>query len=73
MQFIEFKKEHFTHNAEKNNYFLEIPKDEVDFGNVKIQKRQDDHVLDDIDYDIIDHPTRITVILKTPEDIRVNF
>ncbi|MDQ1161795.1 hypothetical protein QE422_002163 [Chryseobacterium sp. SORGH_AS 447] len=73
MQFIEFKKEHFTHDEEKNNYFLEISKTEIDPENIKVQKKEDDQLSDDLDYEIADHPTRVRVILKEPEDIRVNF
>lgn len=73
MQFIEFKKEHFTHDEEQNSYFLEISKDEVGFDNIKIQKKSGDHLSDDLDYEIMDHPTRIRVVMKEPEDIRVNF
>lgn len=73
MQFIEFKKEHFTRDEEQNHYFLEISKDEVGFDNLRIQQKKDGHFSDDLDYDIIDHPTRIRVIVKQPEDIRVNF
>ncbi|WP_294315010.1 hypothetical protein [uncultured Chryseobacterium sp.] len=42
MQFIEFKKEHFTHDEKQNSYFLEISKDEVGFGNLKIQKNTEE-------------------------------
>ncbi|WP_394660232.1 hypothetical protein [uncultured Chryseobacterium sp.] len=73
MQFIEFKKEHFTHDEKQNSYFLEISKDEVGFDNIKIQKKINEHLSDDLDYEIIDHPTRIRVVVKGPEDIRVNF
>lgn len=73
MQFIEFKKEHFTHDEEQNHYFLEISKDEVGFDGIRIQHKKNDHLSDDIDYDLLDQPTRIRVVMKTPEDIRVNF
>ncbi|WP_294288832.1 hypothetical protein [uncultured Chryseobacterium sp.] len=73
MQFIEFKKEHFTHDENQNSYFLEISKDEVGFDNIRIQKKNNSHLSDDLDYEIIDHPTRIRVVVKEPEDIRVNF
>lgn len=73
MQFIDFKKEHFSHDEATGHYFLEIPKDEVDYENVKIQQRNGDQLSDEIDYDLIDHPTRIRVILKDAQDIRVNF
>ena len=73
MQFIEFKKEHFTHDEEQNRYFLEVSKSEVEFENIKIQQKKDDHLSDNIKYEIVDHPTRIKVIMKEPEDIRVNF
>jgi hypothetical protein len=73
MQFIEFKKEHFIQDEKNNNYFLEIPKDEIGFGDVKLQKKQDDGTLAEIDAEIIDDLIKIKIILENPQDIRVNF
>jgi hypothetical protein len=73
MQFIEFKKEHFVHDEKNGNYFLEIPKEEVGFGEIKVQKKQDDETLAEIDCEIIDDLNQIKIILDDPQDIRVNF
>lgn len=73
MQFIEFKKEHFIHDEKNGNYFLEIPKDEIGFGDVKLQKKQDDGTLAEIDAEIADDLKQIKIIVKNPLDIRVNF
>jgi len=73
MQFIEFKKEHFIHDEENGNYFLEIPKDEIGFGEIKLQKKQDDNSLSEIDAEIIDDLNQVKIILETPENVRVNF
>lgn len=73
MQFIEFKKEHFIHDEKNDNYFLEIPKDEMGFGQIKVQKRQDDGIFVESDAEIIDDLQQIKIILKTPDEIRVTF
>lgn len=73
MQFIEFKKEHFIQDEQSGNFFLEIPKDEIGFGEVKLQKKQDDDTFAEIDAEIIDDLKQIKIILKNPQDIRVNF
>ncbi|MBW7674809.1 hypothetical protein [Chryseobacterium chendengshani] len=73
MQFIEFKKEHFIHDEKTGNYSLEIPKDEIGFGDVRLQKKQDDGSLAKIDAEIIDDLKQIKIILESPQDIRVNF
>ncbi|KUJ53362.1 hypothetical protein [Chryseobacterium sp. JAH] len=73
MQFIEFKKEHFILDKKKGRYLLEIPKDEIGFGDVKLQKKNDDGTLAEIDAEIIDDLIQIKIIMENPQDIRVNF
>lgn len=73
MQFIEFKKEHFVHDEKNGSYYLEIPKDEIGFGDVKLQKKKDDGTLVEIDAEIIDDLKQIKIIVENPQDIRVNF
>ncbi len=73
MQFIEFKKEHFVHDEKNGNYFLEIPKEEVGFGEIKVQKKQEDETLSEIKYEITDDLNHVKITLENPQDIRVNF
>ncbi|MCU7616918.1 hypothetical protein NZ698_06895 [Chryseobacterium sp. PBS4-4] len=73
MQFIEFKKEHFIQDEKNGKYFLEIPKDEIGFGDVKLQKKNDDGTLAEIDAEIINDLRQIKIIMENPQDIRVNF
>ncbi|WP_027387800.1 hypothetical protein [Chryseobacterium gregarium] len=73
MQFIDFKKEHFTHDEETNAYFIEIPKDEVDFGDIKVQEKKEDGTFAAANPELIDESTRITIRMETPADIRVSF
>ncbi|MCY0970782.1 hypothetical protein [Chryseobacterium wangxinyae] len=73
MQFIEFKKEHFVHDEKNGNYFLEIPKEEVGFGEIKVQKKQEDETLSEMEYEITDDLNHVKITLENPQDIRVNF
>jgi len=73
MQFIEFKKEHFVHDEKNGNYFLEIPKEEVGFGEIKIQKKQEDETLSEMEYEITDDLNQVKITVENPQDIRVNF
>ena len=73
MQFIEFKKEHFVHDEKNGNYFLEIPKEEVGFGEIKVQKKQEDETLSEMEYEITDDLNHVKITLESPQDIRVNF
>lgn len=73
MQFIDFKKEHFTQDEETNDYFIEISKDEVGFGNIKVQAKQDDANYAEVDYELVDDLEKVTIRMEKPADIRVNF
>lgn len=73
MQFIDFKKEHFTRNEETGGYFIEIPKDEVDFGDITVKEKKEDGTYAGADCELIDETTRITIKMETPVDIRVSF
>jgi hypothetical protein len=73
MQFIDFKKEHFTKDEETGNYLLEISKDEVGYGDIKVKQKQDDDTFAEADYELIDDGDQVKIIMKTAHDIRVNF
>lgn len=73
MQFIDFKKEHFSHDEETENYFLEISKDEVGYGELSVKQKKEDETLADTEYTIEDNVEAIKIIVKDPIDIRVNF
>ncbi|MCY0976519.1 hypothetical protein PGH12_05075 [Chryseobacterium wangxinyae] len=73
MQFIEFKKEHFVHDEKNGNYFLEIPKEEIGFGEIKVQKKQEDETLSEMEYEITDDLNHVKITLENPQNIRVNF
>jgi hypothetical protein len=73
MQFIDFKKEHFTHDEETGSYFIEIPKDEVDFGDIKVQEKNEGASYAAASCELIDESTLITIRMETPADIRVSF
>ncbi|MCJ8152649.1 hypothetical protein MKJ01_02590 [Chryseobacterium sp. SSA4.19] len=73
MQFIDFKKEHFTHDEETGSYFIEIPKDEIDFGDIKVQEKKQDGAYSSTSCELVDESTMITIKMETPADIRVSF
>jgi len=73
MQFIDFKKEHFKEDEKTNDFVIEISKDEIGFGEIRVQERKDDEIYEDADYEITDNPVKVTIRMKKPADIRVNF
>jgi len=73
MQFIDFKKEHFTEDENTNDFVIEISKAEIGFGEIRVQERKDDEIYEEADYQITDDPLKITIRMKKPADIRVNF
>ena len=40
--FIDSKKEHFSRNEKSRNYFIQISKDEMGYGDIKVLEKQDD-------------------------------
>ncbi|GGG59550.1 hypothetical protein [Epilithonimonas arachidiradicis] len=73
MQFIDFKKEHFTKDENTNSYLLEVPKDEIGFGTVSVHKKTEGDQLEEADYELVDDRDKVTIKMKNPEDIRINF
>ena len=73
MQFIDFKAEHFSKNEETGEYFLEIPKVEVGFKDIEVQEKQEDGPFSKADYQSDEDIEKITIRMKKPRDIRVNF
>lgn len=73
MQFIDFKKEHFSRDEKEEDYFIEISKDEIGYGDISVSERQDDETYTRADYKIIDDVTKVTIKMISPADIRVNF
>jgi hypothetical protein len=73
MQFIDFKKEHFSYNAVSGNYIIQLSKDEIGYENIEVLKKKDDHTYAKADYEIVDDAIKIIIKMKEPEDIRVNF
>ncbi len=73
MQFIDFKKEHFSQNDITKNYFIQISKDEVGYGDIEVLEKQDDETYKKAEYDLTDEVNKITIKMKNACDIRVNF
>jgi len=73
MQFIDFKKKHFTKNDDTGDYFIEISKDEVGYGELKVQEKKNDDTYADFDFETIDSLDKVTIKTAEPHDIRVHF
>ncbi|RKE80445.1 hypothetical protein [Epilithonimonas arachidiradicis] len=73
MQFIDFTKEHFRRPENTNKFLLDIPRDEVGFSEIDIHEKKDNDSYEEADYEIIDDMDKITIIMRSPADIRVNF
>ncbi|WP_294246493.1 hypothetical protein [uncultured Chryseobacterium sp.] len=72
MQFIDFKKEHFSYDREKKQYLLELFKEGIGYGEIKVLQKQCD-TFANIAYEIIHDPERAYILMKSPYDIRVFF
>ncbi|SUX48723.1 hypothetical protein [Chryseobacterium indoltheticum] len=73
MQFIDFKKEHFSHNKEAGHYFIQISKDEVGYGDLEVLEKQDDDTYSKARYELVDDVSKVTIKMKNPGNIRVSF
>ncbi|MCD9856694.1 hypothetical protein LUD75_18365 [Epilithonimonas sp. JDS] len=73
MQFIDFKKEHFSKSEETEDYFIEIPKEEIGFGDIEVQQKKDDGLYSKAEFNVEEDINKVTIKMKQPIDIRVNF
>ena len=69
MQFIDFKKEHFTRPASSNKFLLDI----IGFAEIDIKQAVDEDHYEEIDYEIFDDIDKVVIKMRNPADIRVNF
>ena len=61
MQFIDFKKEHFTRPASSNKFLLDIPRDEIGFAEIDIKQAVDEDHYEEIDYEIFDDIDKVVI------------
>lgn len=73
MQFIDFKKEHFSKSEETEDYFIEILKEEIGFGDIEVQEKKDDGLYSKAEFNVEEDINKVTIKMKQPIDIRVNF
>ncbi|WDF46054.1 hypothetical protein PQ459_14230 [Chryseobacterium sp. KACC 21268] len=73
MQFIDFKKEHFSKSEVNGDYYIEIPKEELGFGDIEVHEKKDGGHYSKADYSLDEDINKVTVKMKQPNDIRVNF
>jgi len=73
MQFIDFKKEHFTRPANSNKFYLDIPRDEIGFAEIDVRQATEDDQYEEADYEISDDLDKVVIKMRNPADIRVNF
>ncbi len=73
MQFIDFKKEHFTRPANSNKFYLDIPRDEIGFAEIDVKQATEGEQYEEVDYEISDDLDKVVIKMRNPADIRVNF
>lgn len=73
IQFTVFTKDSFTRPNNSNKFLLEIPRDDIGFVEIDIREKKDSDTCEEIDYEIIDEMDKITIMMKHPKNIRVNF
>jgi len=72
MQFIDFKKEHFSYDQEKNQYLLELFKEDTGYSKTQVRNKQYD-TFTDVAYEIRHDPERACILKKSPYAIRAFF
>ena len=73
MQFIDFTKEHFTRPQHANKFLLEIPRDIIGFSEIEIHEKKENDSYEEADYEIFDDLDKITIMMRIPTEIRVNY
>lgn len=51
MQFIDFKKEHFSYNNKTSHYYIQISKDETEFSEIDVLEKKDNTTYLKTDFD----------------------
>lgn len=72
MQFIDFKKEHFSYDRQKNQYLLELFREEAGYSEIKVIDKWHDPFTD-IAYEIRHDPEQAYVLMKSLYAIGVFF
>ncbi|WP_295230719.1 hypothetical protein [uncultured Chryseobacterium sp.] len=73
MQFIDFTTDHLTYDDGSENYYIEIPKDEIGDGEVTVKLKQEDGTYADMDCDIESDFNKVRISMDMPVDFRVQF
>lgn len=73
MNFIEFTKEHLSFNEEQQEYWIEIPKEQIDTKIESVQIVNEDGSFSQADVEIGEDDLIYTVSLQFPGNLRVNF
>lgn len=73
MNFIEFTKEHLSFNEEQQEYWIEIPKEQIDTKIESVQIVNEDGSFSEADVEIGEDDLIYTVSLQFPANLRVNF
>ena len=73
MNFIEFTKDHLTFNEEQQEYYVEIPKQEIGNSIESVQIVNEDGSFSDADCEIEEDQLTFTLSMEYPANLRVNF
>lgn len=73
MNFIEFTKDHLKYNEEQQEYWIEIPKEEIGYKIESIQIVNDDGTFSEADGKITEDQLTFTISLQFPANLRINF
>ncbi|WP_100074077.1 hypothetical protein [Chryseobacterium camelliae] len=73
MQFIDFTTDHLTYDDGSENYYIEIPKDEIGDREITVQLKQEDGTYAKMDCDIESDFNTVRISMDMPVDFRVQF
>nr|WP_314497873.1 hypothetical protein [uncultured Chryseobacterium sp.] len=73
MQYIDFITENLTYHQSENHYSLEIPRETIGFGEIKVQKKNDDGSYEDADAVLSEYDDKVVILVSHASDLRIEF
>ena len=73
MQYIDFVADNLTYHQSENHYSLEISRDILGFGEIKVYKKNDDSTFIDAEAVISEYDDKVVILVSHLCDLRIEF